>query len=121
VRRAREDLELMEWDRPEDRDEQYAILEAEEARLGVTAQVPEEEPVAEEPPPPPRTLRSTSGDLLRKVPPADRAVRWALRRPVQPEPEPPPPPPTYTSPVDAARAADELYTSDFDTLVGGAL
>jgi cellulose synthase/poly-beta-1,6-N-acetylglucosamine synthase-like glycosyltransferase len=121
VRRAREDLELMEWDTPEDRDEQYAILEAEEARLGVTAHVPEADPVAEESPPTPRTIRSTSGDLLRKVPPAERAVRWALRRPVQPEPEPPPAPPSYTSPVDAARAADQLYTSDLDTLVGGAL
>ena len=110
VRRAREDLELMEWDTPEAHDAQYAILEAEEVRLGVTYPVPDEEPAEEEPPPPPRTLRSASGDLLRKLPPAERAVRWALRRPVQPPPEPPPPPPTYASPVDAARAADELYS-----------
>jgi len=109
VRRAREDLELIAWDSPDERDEQYAILEAEEARLGVTYPVPEEGSV-EDPPPIPWTVRRASGELLRKVPPADRAARWALRRPVELPPEPPPPP-TFASPVEAARAADELYAS----------
>jgi len=110
VRRAREDLELIAWDSPDERDKQYAILEAEEARLGVTCPAPKKPPV-EEPPTEPWTVRRASGALLRKVPPAERAARWALRRPVEPPPDQPPPPPTFASPVEAARAADELYSS----------
>ena len=110
VRRAREDLELIGWDSPDERDEQYAILEAEEARLGVTYAEPEEPPV-EAPAPTPWTARRAIHALLRRVPPAERAARWALNRPVPPPPEPPPPPPSYASPVEAAFAADELYTS----------
>jgi hypothetical protein len=110
VQRAREDLELIGWDSAEERDEQYAILEAEEARLGMTYVEPEERPV-EAPAPNPWTAHRAIHTLLRRVPPAERAARWALRRPIQPPPEPPPPPPSYASPVDAAFAADELYTS----------
>jgi hypothetical protein len=101
VRRAREDLDLIAWDSPEERDEQYAILEAEEARLQVTY-LP-----AGKPPSHPRK-QSTSRRLLGRFPPAERATRWALRRPA---PAPAKPPPVFGSPVEAAFAADRHYTA----------
>jgi glycosyltransferase involved in cell wall biosynthesis len=116
VRRAREDLELVEWDSLEERDEQYGILEAEEARLGVLYVPPDEppeEPLPDEPPSGSQRFRSAGLTLLERIPPAERAARWALRRPV---PELPPPPPIYASPVEAAVVADRRYTS-----VGGGI
>src|SRR5262249_1509362 len=41
VRRAREDLEAMQWTDPAERNEQFAILEVEEARLGVVPMPPD--------------------------------------------------------------------------------
>ena len=101
VRRAREDLELVAWDSEDERDEQYALLQAEEARLGVEPELREQsEP---EPPPPPDPL----------IPRLARAVR---RRVAPPEPEPVPEHPLFHSPVAAAVAADRLYTT-----VGGGI
>jgi Glycosyl transferase family 2 len=109
VRRAREDLGTMIWSSGDECEEQYSILEAEEARLGV-APPPDEEP-PEEPPPSPPTLRDVLGSALRSVPPVEHAARWALRRPAPPPPPPPPPPaPVFESPVVAASAADRLYS-----------
>lgn len=111
VRRAREDLDLIAWDSRREQDEQYAILQAEEARLGVTyVPAADPEPPAAEPARPSPTLRSVGLTLLQRVPPAERAARWALRRPVQESVEPPPPP-TFASPVGAAAEADRLYSS----------
>ena len=116
VRRAREDLELMVWDSPEERDEQYAILETEEARLGVTHVSLEdplpEETLLEEPPSRPQRIKSAGLTLLEYVPPAEWAARWALRRPVLEPPPPPPPAPTFASPVEAAAEADRLHAWD---------
>ena len=109
ARRAREDLDRIGWDSPEEQDEQYRILEAEEVRLGLTPVQAEEPPP--EPLPPPRTFRDASRELMQRMPPVERTARWVLRRPVQEPPEPPPPPPTFTSPVEAALAADRLYTA----------
>ena len=112
--RAREDLDLIEWESDDERAEQYGILEAAESRLGMMYVPPVEpppEPLPAEPEPLTQRLRGAGVRALGKIPVTERAARWALRRPVEPPPEPPPPPPTFASPVEAARAADELYTS----------
>ena len=80
VRRAREDLAAVAWPDEDVRAEQYGILEAAEARLGV----------ASEPAPAPPSLLQRVREFL----PARRA----------PEPE------VYASPLDAARAADRHYS-----------
>jgi glycosyltransferase involved in cell wall biosynthesis len=79
VRRAREDLAAVVWTDEEVRAEQYAILEAAEANLGVAPAIT----------PPVTSLLQRVGAFL----PARRA----------PEPVP------YPSPLDAARAADQHY------------
>ena len=102
VRRAREDIELVSWESEEERDEQYALLEAEEARLGVESTLPEESADADPAPPAPRVRLITR-------------VAAAVRRRTVPPPAPPEPP-VFHSPVAAAVAADRLYTS-----VGGGI
>ena len=104
VRRVREDLELVSWDSEDERDEQYALLEAEEALLGVESELPEEPVETESKPPAPR------GHLI------PRLARAVNRRVAPPEPEPIPEHPLFHSPVAAAAAADRLYTS-----VGGGI
>jgi hypothetical protein len=103
VRRAREDLELVSWDSEDERDEQYALLEAAAARLGVESTLPEEAVVPE--PAPPEPARH----------PVLRMTR-AVRRRVAPPPPPLPEHPLFHSPVAAAYAADRLYTT-----VGGGI
>jgi hypothetical protein len=100
VRRAREDLELISWDSEDERDEQYALLQAEEARLGVEPELPEQ---TEPEPAPPDPL----------IPRLARSVR---RRVAPPEPEPVPEHPLFHSPVAAAVEADRLYST-----VGGGI
>jgi hypothetical protein len=100
VRRAREDLEAIVWGSEEERDEQYALLEAEEDRLGVERTSPDE-PV-EAAPEPPRLLPRVADAVRRRVSP--------------PELEPIPEHPLFHSPVAAAVEADRLYTS-----VGGGI
>jgi Glycosyl transferase family 2 len=96
VRRAREDLDALVWDSEEERREQYALLEAEEDRLGIERAVPDE-PVDAAPEPP---------SFLTRV----------RRRVAPPAPEPIPEHPLFHSPVAAAVEADRLYTS-----VGGGI
>lgn len=98
VRRAREDLEHVSWDSEQQRDEQYRLLEAEEARVGIGLAPPEEtdDDVAEPPRPPLGPRRIVA------------AIRWRLN---PPEPEPAPEHPVFSSPVAAAVAADRLYAS----------
>lgn len=100
VRRAREDLELVSWGSDEERDEQYALLEAEEKRLGIAAAPAEEqaEPASVPSSPP-----------LNPVTRIVEAVRWRLTPPEPPSA--PPEHPAFDSPVEAAAAADRLYTS----------
>jgi hypothetical protein len=100
VRRVREDLELVLWDSEDERDEQYALLEAEEARLGVEPELTEE-PIDTEPETP-RLIVRVSDAVRRRISP--------------PEPEPIPDHPLFHSPVTAAVEADRLYTS-----VGGGI
>jgi hypothetical protein len=116
VRRAREDLDLVEWDSVEERDAQYAILEAEEARLGVTY-TPRDEPLLEQPSSR-RRIRTAGLTLIERIPPAERAARWALRRPAPELPPPEPAPPrAFASPVEAAIEADRLYASTGEAIV----
>ena len=99
VRRAREDLDLVGWPDDAERGAQYAILEAEEARLGVIPQPP----VA--PPAPPASMRTRAAvaSMLERAPRIERLVYRAAGRTKATRP-------TYASPVDAARAADEHYS-----------
>jgi hypothetical protein len=94
VRRAREDLDLVSWPVETERAEQYAIVEAEEARLGV-----EPEPPAE----PERGARATVAAMLERTPRLERLVYRATgRTKLSFAP--------YESPVAAARAADAHYS-----------
>jgi hypothetical protein len=99
LRRAREDLDFIAWDDPAQQNEQYAILEAAEARLGVVPPTP----LPYEPPPPP-TRKRLALDGLARVPPVERFVFWAAGRPI-------PKPLLFDSPVEAARAADRHYSA----------
>ena len=82
VRRIREDLAVVVWDDEAERDEQYGLLEAAEARLGVTPADAEE--------------RGPSlGELARGFIAARRA----------------PAPVEYPSLLDAAREADRFYAA----------
>jgi cellulose synthase/poly-beta-1,6-N-acetylglucosamine synthase-like glycosyltransferase len=103
VRRAREDLELVSWESESERDDQFALLEAEEARLGVVPPVVEPIELAQAPPTP-------RGAVITRV------ARGVRRRIAPPEPTPVPQHPIFHSPVAAAVAADRLYTS-----VGGGI
>lgn len=82
VRRAREDLAAVVWVDEAERNEQFAILEATEARLGVTPAEPKKRG--------PSLVELASGFL---------AARRA------------PEPPAYPSPLDAAREADRYYAA----------
>jgi len=104
VRRAREDLELVDWHSAEERDEQYGRLEAEERRLGIAFESPEAAEEDSDAPPAPFNL------VARAV----NAIRWRLED--HPPPEPVPEHPVFHSPVRAAAEADRLYTS-----VGGGI
>lgn len=104
VRRAREDLEAVGWPDPAEEADQYAILEAAEARLDITPAPPPPEPALPRP-----SARGVVYELLTRVPPAERLL---ARR--QPPPEPLPwdaPEVNFDSPVDAARASDRFYTA----------
>ncbi|MFL5911495.1 MAG: glycosyltransferase family 2 protein [Gaiellaceae bacterium] len=82
VRRIREDLAVVVWDDESERDEQYALLEAAEARLGLTPAESEQ--------------RGPSlGELARGFVAARRA----------------PAPVEYPTLLDAARAADRFYAA----------
>ncbi|MDQ2984989.1 MAG: glycosyltransferase family 2 protein [Actinomycetota bacterium] len=96
VRRAREDLDGVVWTDPDERAAQYAIVAAEESRLGVTP------PSA--PPPPVRTTRAAIMDRLNRFPPLGRVRSMAAGRND-------PPRPIFTSPLDAAREADRHYAA----------
>jgi hypothetical protein len=91
LRRAREDLAAVAWVDPEERAAQYAILEAAEARLGVTPA-----PASR------RGVREAVGQLVARLPGAERLAYRAGQRPS-------PPRPVYGSPVEAARTADRHY------------
>jgi hypothetical protein len=83
ARRAREDLDAVGWSDRSERDTQYAILEAAEARLGVV--------------PSHRTGRSTRSALVELA--ARLAGRTGSSLPI------------FASPVEAARAADRHYAA----------
>jgi hypothetical protein len=87
VRRAREDLAGVVWRDPAERAAQYAILEAAEARLGVTPEPPHR-----------RGAREAIGALIERL-----GLRTA-----EPATDPRP---THASPVEAARAADRYYAA----------
>ena len=82
VRRAREDLAVVVWDGEAERHEQYALLEAAEARFGVT-------------PAEGKARGPSLGELARGFVAARRA----------------PEPVEYPSLLDAARAADRFYAA----------
>jgi glycosyltransferase involved in cell wall biosynthesis len=82
VRRIREDLAVVVWPDESERDEQYALLEAAEGKLGVT-------------PAEPQQRGPSLGELARGFLTARRA----------------PEPPAYPSPLDAAREADRFYAA----------
>jgi hypothetical protein len=85
ARRAREDLDAVDWNDSSERAAQYAILEAAELRAGVTP-VPSEAPTGIQ-----RLLGRTVAH-----------TRALIKRA-------PETPPTYESPVEAARVADRYY------------
>ena len=93
ARRAREDLDAIAWRDPTERGRQYAILESAEADLGL---VPlETSPRAQTSP------RAALAQIVARMPAVERLVLRAYGRSSQ----------TYTSPVEAARAADRYYAS----------
>jgi glycosyl transferase family 2 len=96
VRRVREDLGAVNWRDEAERRAQYALLESEEARLGVTP-----------PPPPParRTARAAVAELLARAPRIEHLTYLAMGRPSPQRPT------TFASPVDAAREADRHYAA----------
>jgi len=92
LRRAREDLDAVVWSDSRERDMQHAILESEEARLGVA-------PARAAPAMPRRrSLRRMAGAVVAQVAPLERFRSRRAATPV-----------TYASPVDAAREADRYY------------
>jgi len=97
VRRAREDLATVAWADPAQRADQYARLEAAEARLGVTPT-----PLTTDARPS-RTPRRIALEVLGRFPAAEQLVYRAARRPQRTVP-------VFESPIDAARAADRHYT-----------
>jgi hypothetical protein len=84
LRRAREDLGAVAWANPAERDAQYAILERAEAEHGISPA-----PAAE---PPRRTAGAALAGALRRIVPAKSSGQ------------------VFTSPLEAARAADEYYS-----------
>jgi len=99
LRRAREDLDGVRWTDPSERAAQYVILEAAETRLGVVPK-PERAP----PPREHRTIRARLGASIARVPPLERlASRASGGQSLSPS--------TYASPLDAAFAADDYYTT----------
>lgn len=96
VRRAREDLDLVSWPVQAERAEQYAIVEAEEARLGVEPGPPVA-PAAQ------GGARATVAAMLERTPRLERLVYRATGRTKLTFA-------TFESPVDAARAADAHYS-----------
>jgi hypothetical protein len=96
VRRAREDLDLVSWPVQAERAEQYAIVEAEEARLGVES-APAVTTAAH------GGARATVAAMLERTPQLERLVYRATGRTKASFA-------TYESPVDAARAADAHYS-----------
>lgn len=104
MRRAREDLDLVDWQSAEERDEQYGRLEAEERRLGISVAPAESAEPETDAAPAPYNL------VARAV----NAIRWRLED--HPPPQPVPEHPVFHSPVSAAAEADRLYTS-----VGGGI
>jgi hypothetical protein len=95
VRRAREDLDLISWPVEAERAEQYAIVEAEEKRLGV-----EPRPAAPEAQ---GSVRVAVAAMLERTPRLQRLVHRATGRTKQVYA-------AYDSPVHAARAADAHYS-----------
>jgi hypothetical protein len=93
LRRAREDLDNVVWSVEAERASQYAILESAETRLDITPAPPA--PTARV------TARAAIAELLGRVPPLERLTYWAAGR-TQPR---------YSSPFDAARAADGYYAA----------
>jgi glycosyltransferase involved in cell wall biosynthesis len=96
VGRAREDLGLVTWRDPAERDAQYGMLSAAERKLGVepAPTTPHER----------RSLRTAAAELIGRVPPVARATYWAAGRAAET-------PRTYGSPLEAAGAADRYYTA----------
>jgi hypothetical protein len=99
VRRAREDLEAVNWPDEAERRTQYALLESEEARLGVT---PEQPPLPRPAPPARRSARTAVARQLARAPRIEHLTSRAMGRPIMGRP-------TFASPVDAAREADRHY------------
>jgi glycosyltransferase involved in cell wall biosynthesis len=96
TRRAREDLDFVVWNNPEEGDAQFRILEAMESRLGVKP--------ASAGPWEARNLRASVAELIGHVPPIARAAYWAAGRADET-------PRNYGSPLEAAGAADRYYTA----------
>lgn len=103
LHRAREDMAVAHWSSIQEHDEQYAILMAHEARLGVVPPSPSERSEAEAV----LTPRRLAAKMLACVPPANTFVKWATRRP----PSMTASAPQFASPVAAAFAADRKYTT----------
>jgi hypothetical protein len=94
VHRAREDLEAVEWSDTDERELQYSILEAAEARLHVAPSVR----------PGRRGLKDAVADAISRVRPVERLAYWVAERTGAT-------PRIYASPLEAALAADRHYTS----------
>jgi hypothetical protein len=94
LRRIREDLAEVVWSDPAERAAQYAILEAAEAREDVRPAPPERRPR--------RSVRTALAEELVRLPSVERLAYFALGRAAEA-------PRTYTSPFEAARAADRYY------------
>jgi hypothetical protein len=93
VRRAREDLQSVEWSDPAEREAQYVILEEAERRCGLK---PADTSLRRR-----GTSRELIAELLVRVPRVERLAYSAAGRIG----------PSYSSPLEAARAADRYYTA----------
>jgi len=96
LRRVREDLDAVGWTDAAEREDQYTRLEAAEAEHGVSS-----EPAIREP----RDIRDVVTTALARMPAVERLASRAARRPSS----------VFSSPVEAARAADRHYSQAAET------